>query len=522
MTPFYLALSFSIVWVVLKLIRKSYGTISISSACFFKDLPEESSDNSKARLSMPQWTTRLFIQLFLFFLFVLSLFPLEIEEKININHLGMRLFIDTSHSMTIERDGVSRIDAAIEIIKKELFKKKQINCIEIYVFNETAFKIYDGSSINDAIASMSKIKVSTKGTNISLIGSSKIESDCNIDEVIVVSDFPNIFGDENQESLTWIDIGYSINNFSLGNINQDSFTKNKITIKIQNWSNAEEAVVLNVKTPNNLVEEKIIKDWDTNGVTEFSLDVQNPGEYFLTLADDDYSGDDQLLIEVPEQQGHKVSWESQRLEEFPIPYLDDSNGTVISVADVESYKAGTVSILIGKPEDGISSSIDYFPNEHILIDNINLDDLEKMSFSPKEYQLPINFKWILYDKENNRGWLATKEAPRAVYLPPISFSGEALDVEIYSKLFFQALHWVSQEEDKSIKLKYFINNRIHQDKPNREGERSYVTNSQGGYSLKNYKNKDIDFPYWYWLLSIISVLILLDQYMKIIKNKGVF
>jgi hypothetical protein len=518
---FYIAAGSFLAWCILQLIARGYTRIVISSARFFYDIPESNTKRPKLRIFPPRFSTRLLLQLLALITLVALLYPWN-KDAHDLPGTGLRILIDTSHSMTTRQNEKPRLTRAIDLATNRLLSPKLVEtllCIEIEEFNRELTPVYWGVQVGEAINALSTLHAKPVGTDLRHTRYLRSDnSSCKTSHMIIITDLPSPSITPPQGiRLEWIDISAPVTNFGIGKIeargSRLTNTLDFLNITLNQWGASSESALVAIEFPDKTVERFQVSSWNKAGEAELPLYNPSSGEYRITIVSiDDYDGDDKAIVELPEFNGVNIEWNLR--EKNPFTSLSNrADKPTIEVTYADEQSDTESQVLISKMAEGKSSLIGLFENNHAPITGLNLDEFEKLELIATTP--PLGFRWLLAD-EKGKGWVAVKDDPRSVYLPPLTLKGEPLQVEVSAHLLFQSILWILESQKPTLSTRYIIDDTTQNNEPLWEGMQNQNPRSiQFQAKTTNITQEFI--PYWHLLIALAALMLAGDQLIRAYK-----
>lgn len=344
------------------------------------------------------------------------------------DHLGLRVVLDRSHSMSV-MDGRSRradlafarLEEARAILQGAGAGSTCIELVGVAGMIEAPLILPAASSPSEELADPRR-----EGSDPVLLSEAAVrpQGECALTHVLVLTDQPQSgAGLAGEWPLIWDQIGAPVGNSGLRAMAflPMAFGQESPEIRIEGISSGREPPArLRLDGPGGVQEPQIQPDPDAEGRWFAMAAWSGAGEYRASLAPGDgYGGDDLVAARLDRQPGLRAEW---RLESLPRPGPIAEGGPdtpLVTTAAALTPDDLIRSLLITWPGFGLPAQVQElgpFRDDSALFAAISFDALETALPAPWPDALPAGFVPVLTDAAG--GVLAARRAdPFGLILP---------------------------------------------------------------------------------------------------------
>lgn len=415
--------------------------IAVSFARFVPALPPAPSGWSRITLTVPRDPLALAC---LMLAAGLSLWALMDARRSYLaarpDHLGLRVVLDRSHSMSAQEEAARRMDRALARLEEARAVLQAAGagsvCLEVIGVAGTIAApriLPPGAALPDDLAALSP-----EGGDPALLteAAARPQGACALTHVLVLTDQPQSGpapgaaigtqtgpGQPARWPVLWDQIGAPAGNNGLRALAflPTAFGQDRPEIRIEGISSGRELPSrLRLEAPGGVQELNVEPDPDAEGRWFAIAAWSGAGGYRASLAPGDgYGGDDLVETRLDRQPGLQAEW---RLESLPRPGLIAEGGAgtpLITTAAALTPRDMTRPLLITWPgfgEAGAASELGPFREDAVLFAALSFDALEAELPAPWPGALPSGFAPVLTDAAG--GVLVARRAvPFGLILP---------------------------------------------------------------------------------------------------------
>lgn len=366
-------------------------------------------------------------------------------------HLGLRVVLDLSHSMSVEHGGKSRLALALARLDEARAhvggSKARSSCLELVGVGAVPGPMQSlglGGAIPAEIGEAPRFE---GGEATALVaGASLPQGDCVLTHVLVLTDLPPsgmITADG--ADLVWDQVGDAVGNAGIRSValTQSAFGQAMPEIRIEGVvSGLDLPTVLVMNGPSGQQEATIHPVPDAEGRWYATVAYGGAGEYHVRLLEGGgYSGDDHAVAHLRQSARTPVEW---RLDELarPAGLSEGSGGDLLVTGSNRLAPADLVRPLLltyqGFRASASGRQIGAFTEDAALFSVLNFDALEAALPLAFPAKLPPEFIPVLTDGE---GGVLVARRPRPpgliVPAPALELAEPARSLSL--TLFFSAL-----------------------------------------------------------------------------------
>lgn len=542
--------------VALYMLRQQFKQRSVSSARFFKTIPEQ---NPTLQFSLTRvlFTRSFWVQLTIFGLLVsaLILSGITIEGPPD-EALALLVAVDTSASMGTPSTEGTRMDAAIAEIGRltdtlKAFQEQSPNwrlCASLLTFDSGGVRDVRVAVPPAALlaAARDELQHRALGSNIGvlqpLLDNMVVEPlpDCPATHLIVLSDLPAPdWVQTPPEPLTvlWRDVGEPQPNVGLTNVqpvgNARFGWNGRVEVSVAAYGSPPAETTLQVLREDDTLVEAVRLTWRGPATQTRILSLPEAGRYRLTVQPGGaYTYDDEVPINVQGLQQVRYAWQAPFEQPAALNALgwveDDTEPSVRIIGVGGQVTPGIPTLIVGDfyERNHVPSRITYFEQASGILDDISLDVAETLRTQPISLQ-GIPHELILADRNDRADHVlvaANREAP-FVYIPGLPTQSTNPDLDAWSStLFFNALSWLLSRQSESIRLydltsaaqpepdatKFVV--ALHEN----EGNTAQANSDYGDYdALSPTRTPASDDDLWPVMLLLAVMVLLLERYLSL-------
>jgi hypothetical protein len=367
------------------------------------------------------------------------------------DHVGLRIVLDASHSMTVMDGSESRYALALRRAEAALAAlaegDSRSRCAEVVVVGARVGPVVPLPQGSAVVASVVG-KPFAEGSDPArlLAGAGLPAQDCALSHVMVITDLPPAVGvAPSGAALLWDQVGAPADNVGLRGVALQSASFGQVQPEVIIEGTATDALPRSVT----LRGPSMVQDLPVETVAD-SLDGRwmarapyaGPGRYEAVLAEGGaYAGDDRFGVEIVAPAQIAVEW---RLSELPRPSEMAGGGAdslLVSPASALRPEDMARPVLITYPGFGAATGpaqIGAFAQDPALLRLINLDALEVAGPAPWSGPLPAGFVPVL-TLTGGEVLVARRQAPPGLIVPEPVLDAAAPGHSLSLTLFFSAL-----------------------------------------------------------------------------------
>ncbi len=527
--------------VLIHMARPRFIRRELSSARFFKQLPQPKQTKSQLRLGKPPLTRSFIMQLFVLLLLITALFlsqkTFDISET---RKLGVWFIVDTSASMTTLEKGKPRIVTARKEIDRTLDQIKRTAkdldiCYKLSALDMERRDLLvtpDARGIRQAV---NHLEPRTLGTHLDLIRTllarleDQADSQCFITHLVVITDHPAPDWILDQEAIhvVWQDVGSKVNNIGFTTIQT---SRNPLTglirdvnVEVTAYGRPPANSRVQITGPNNAPVKEGTLNWQEDNTWRGSFKPNIPGRYQMRVSPGGaYQYDDTAVIDVGDEQKIRVNWQlGDRRLLRQLGWVEDRTNPHLVVTSLLTQKRDIPTLVIGRGYGRRGKGrveIRDFIEKSPLLEDVNLDAVESLGLDGIE--LPEGFSPVLRGTDG-KVWLALQDDPVSpcAYVPGLPTGTDDLLGRFSATVFFNAFRWLLKE--RTLPPLYTLTaphapepsgNRLvlHQD----EGNTSREPHSSGSIDLlDSAKGHRSSVPIWPIPVMLAVVLFLIERAM---------
>lgn len=421
--------------------------IAISFVRFIPTLPPAPADRARIALTRPRDPLALLCMQIAAALAVWALLDAErLYRAARPDHLGLRIVLDQSHSMSIADGSLTRHARALQRIDEARAavagSEAGTTCIEI---TGVGAKIGPVQALGDGDPGLTPLP---EGGEPALLMEAAIRPDgaCTLTHVLVLTDQPPVAGAPHGRQLLWDQIGGPIGNAGIRDLSlvPGAFGRSTAELRIAGvTSGVAVPRDLTLETPGGSMTLTVRPDPSVEGEWYALAPYAGPGLYRAQLAPGDgYGGDDQAEARLDRAEAVAVEWRTVTLA-LPAGLIEGTEGDPL-VTDASRLTVLDLSrpLLITYPGFDLPSPGDHrigpFREDEVLFGALNFDALEAALPSAWPGPLPAGFAPVMTDSTGGV-LIARRALPFGLMLPAPGADLPEPARSLSLTLFFSAL-----------------------------------------------------------------------------------
>ncbi len=518
--------------VALHMARPRFRRRRLSAARFFRDLPPADDARRRFRPGNPLRSRPLYPQLLLLGCLAAALLAAHGCERKDEERLGVRIFVDTSYSMSALQEGGTRLDAARREVRRFLAAAAEVGtsppCFRLDAFDmevrPLAPEPVDRAGLEALLAGL---EARPLGTDLGLLReplAAGEDDPCPARVRLAVSDLPAPdWAGETEGGWIWRDVGRPVANAGLASIEalRDPFggRVDAVAVELAAYGPPPEGARLAVLDSGGRPVESHEVEWNGGGLRRLELALPGPGLYRLRLAPGGaYAGDDEAVIDVPAGSRLRVDWRlpsRQWADRFG--WLRASGDTDLVVLPPGEDPPEAPALVVGDHyRRGPAGEIGFFVPDSPLTDGLSFDVAEEARILG--IVAPRGFEPVLAGPNLGRDvWVARRDQPRGVYVPGLPTGGDDPLGRFSATLFVQSLRWLLRSTPPPPL--YTLTSPAH---PRPAGSRIALHQGEGKTDHQPLSRGDVDelrgavrtrasSPSWPWWVAAAAGVFLVEQ-----------
>ena len=529
--------------VVIYMARPNFRRAVLSAALFFHDDPVLGS-TSRIAWSAPRPTPLFFLQLSVLLLLLLAVPHCPAAAVMDRSaRTGVRVLVDRSASMSTQRNGETRFDAAIAALRSVAAPQQSaIACFTLSAFDLELTTIAGNvTSAGELVDLVSRLQPRPLGTELSLVqravegpAPSAAPGNCATGATIVVSDMPAppwMDGPASRGDV-WIDVSQPAPNAGIVDLVDD---RDRVSGRVQRvrallgtfGGITTSNVTLAVTSPDGAVRTHRVSSWD-GPAGSVDVTVSLPGRYtFRVNPGGAYRYDDEAAIDVPPSGPVRVDWRVARREWLTrLGWVEDRDNPDLRVLPSIEMLDSRPAIVLGSgyaPRSGPAQPVTTFLETSPLVTGLNFDVAERSGMTGVP-SLPPGFTAVLSGPERAI-WIAERAAPPAAFVPGLPLDGDDNVARLSSTVFFNAARWILERRPRPP---LFTVTSPEQPEPagNRlalhpgEGNTARTPRSIGTFDPRAPRGGQAErrLPLWPWLVAAAAFVFLAERGLALLRG----
>lgn len=519
--------------VALHMARPRFRRRRLSAARFFRDLPPAADARRRFRLGNPLRSRPLYPQLLLLGLLAAALTAAHGCERDDEERLGVRIFVDTSYSMTAVQEGGTRLDAARREVRRFLAAAAEAGteppCFRLAAFDMEVRPLAPEPVGRAGLESLlAGLEARPLGTDLGLLRqplAAGEDDPCPARVRLAVSDLPAPdWAGEPESGWIWRDVGRPVANAGLSSIEalRDPFggRVDAVAVELAAYGPPPEGARLEVfGSAGGPVESRDV-EWTGGGRRRLELSLPGAGRYRLRLTPGGaYAGDDEAVIDVAEGDRLRVDWRlpsRQWVDRFGWLGTTSEADLVVLPPGFDPPEELPVLVVGDQYGRGPVGEIGFFAPDSPLTDALSFDVAEEARILG--VAAPRGFEPVLTGASLDRDvWVARRDEPRGVYVPGLPTGGDDPLGRFSAALFAQSLRWLLRATPAPPL--YTLTSPAH---PRPAGSRIALHQGEGKTDSEPLSRGDVDelrgavrlpasSPAWPWWLAAAAGVFLVEQ-----------
>lgn len=441
--------------VLLHMAKPRFKKHLLSSAAFFRDLPEPRNSKLKIRIGNPFKSPAFYPRFLAALLVLLAVWRPDLSiDAPGRQQDGVWILVDSGQGMSTENEGTSRFETARDIIAayNQETQNRPPSTVRLSLFDQERVDLGRFEQVDQILAVLEQRRPRDLPTNLALVRAAAraaLEDETGL--IIVICDDPApIWLADQLLPIRWIDLGGRTANVGFSDINavRDPFTGQVTKLSVQIAARGDQrARRLAVQDDQGTQVYQQELSFAEDSIQTVFLDNPQPGRFHFQLSPADaFTADDQLTITIPENRTIRVDWQlrdktwPQKLGLQP----DDQRPMLKVTRTLNDTADSSPTIVLGDGYDsrGRDWEIRDFQDGSPLLKDLDLDTAESFSISGRP--LPDGFTPILRGTDGLTR-IAYRNDPATVWLPGLPLD-ESNDAGRFSTtLFFNAVRLLLRE-----------------------------------------------------------------------------
>jgi hypothetical protein len=533
--------------VLIHMARPRFLRRELSSARFFKQLPQPKQTKSQLHLGKPPLTRSFIMQLLVLLLLITALLLSQKNfESSETRKLGVWFILDTSASMTTLQKGKPRIVIARREIDRALDQIKRAAkdldiCFKLSALDMERRDLLVTPAAGGIREAVNHLEPRALGTNLDLVRTllARLEDQgdslCFITHLVVLTDHPAPDWILDQEAIhvVWRDVGSKVDNIGFTTIqtsrNPLTGLVRNVNVEVTAYGKPPANARVQITGPDDARVKEEILSWQEDNTWRGSFKPNIPGRYRMRVSPGGaYQYDDTAVIDVGDEQKIRVDWQlGDRRLLRQLHWVEDRTNPHLVVTSLLTQKRNIPTLVIGRGYGRRGKGrveIRDFIEKSPLLEDVNLDAVESLGLDGIE--LPEGFSPVLRGTDG-QVWLALQDdsVSPCAYVPGLPTGTDDLLGRFSATVFFNAFRWLLKE--RTLPPLYTLTaphapepsgNRLvlHQD----EGNTSREPHSSGSIDLlESAKGHRSSVPIWPIPVMLAVVLFLIERALAVYSHE---